>query len=342
MKDSKKKVKQDLTSFTQSAIRELERMHKFAAMHTYQCTLRSFARHLVSIGKSADDPMPMAQAFTPECLKAYQDWLLWQELSPNTLSTYLSTLRAIYNRWMPAGTRGHNPELFKGLHLKVVSRTKRALTLPQIGELMNAEPTQDCPSLTDRQQAVLAYFLLMFMLNGMPLIDLAHLRKSDYSAEDGTLSYSRHKTGKPMLVDIPPEAMPLILKYCDKTDSPYLFPILNADLRDAAQLYRCYRDVLRRFNRTLMLLAKLLLPDVKLSSYTARHTWATLAYHRGTSVGMISQALGHSSIQVTMTYLKPFKSKEIGEVNRMIIADTKNSGTKRKRSEDAVYATQIG
>ena len=41
-------------------------------------------------------------------------------------------------------------------------------------------------------------------------------------------------------------------------------------------------------------------------TYVARHTWATLAFHSGQPVGIISQALGHSSLRVTETYLKPF------------------------------------
>ena len=58
-------------------------------------------------------------------------------------------------------------------------------------------------------------------------------------------------------------------------------------------------------------------------TYTARHTWATLAYHMGQSIGIISQSLGHSSIRVTETYLKPFENERIDEVNRQLIAAVK-------------------
>lgn len=339
MKDVKTAgVKGDLSSFTRSVIEELERHRKFAAMHTYRCMLRSFTRFAGSTGTAADALLSMAEVFTPERLKAYEAWLQWQDRSPNTLSTYLRTLHAIYNRWMPAGTPGHNPKLFDGMHLKVVSRTKRALTPPQMGGLISAGLTQAPSRPADKRQAALSYFLLMFMLNGMPFIDLAHLRKTDYSAPDATLSYSRHKTGKPMLVSIPPEAMPLLQKCRDKTDSPYLFPILDAGIRSDAELYRCYRDALRRFNRALTRLAALLLPHAKLSSYTARHTWATLAYHRGIAVGIISQALGHSSIQVTMTYLKPFESKEIDKVNRLIIDEARKSRIRGEGTTSEIQA----
>lgn len=57
--------------------------------------------------------------------------------------------------------------------------------------------------------------------------------------------------------------------------------------------------------------------------YISRHTWATLAYHMGQSIGIISQSLGHSSIRVTETYLKPFENERIDEVNRQLIAAVK-------------------
>ncbi len=54
-------------------------------------------------------------------------------------------------------------------------------------------------------------------------------------------------------------------------------------------------------------------------TYTARHTWATVAFHQETPVGVISRALGHSSVKVTETYLKPFGDREVDRTNRKII-----------------------
>lgn len=81
-----------------------------------------------------------------------------------------------------------------------------------------------------------------------------------------------------------------------------------------------YLRTLRTFNRKLEKLAGILLPEGKLSSYTPRHTWATLAFHRGTNIGIISKALGHSSIKVTETYLKPFENEIVDAENEKLIA----------------------
>jgi len=60
-------------------------------------------------------------------------------------------------------------------------------------------------------------------------------------------------------------------------------------------------------------------------TYTARHTWATMAYYCEIHPGIISEAMGHSSIIVTETYLKPFKNKKIDEANVTILSSLKRN-----------------
>lgn len=199
------------------------------------------------------------------------------------------------------------------------------------------ETTEFC-ALSLPQQRVLACFMLMFMLRGMPFIDLAHLRKQNLQGR--RIVYRRHKTGKLMVVDVPPDAFRLLQKYRNRAESEYLFPILN-EASPGKERYHLYQDTLRRFNRELARLMKKLLPGVSVSSYTARHTWATLAYHSGTPLGLISQSLGHSSILVTMSYLKPFDAEVIDKVNRQVIALVKGSKKKKVDSINMLYGTLL-
>jgi integrase len=302
----------DLSLYMAGVIEELEQNGKYAAVHTYTSALHSF----VAFSAGGGMEISMQEVFTPGRLKAYENWLLAErELSLNTVSTYMRTLQAVYNRWMPFGSQGYNPRLFADVHTKVVSQTKRALTEQQINKLMSA----DMETLPDDLKCVFAYFLLMVLFRGMPFIDLAHLRKCD--VQGNSIVYCRHKTGKQMAVHIPEEALGLIKEFRDKNpQSVYLFPVLDARLRIGRKLYECYQAALRRFNRSLKRLMQLLLPGVEVSSYTARHTWATLAYHIGIPVGIICQSLGHSSIRVTETYLKPFENKRLDDANRKLIS----------------------
>lgn len=336
MNVERKNAKDDLRLYMPEVIGMLKREGKFPAMHVYACTLRSYEKFCAEerYPKNTTASLSMQEIFTPERLKEYEDWLAGQQSSPNTISTYMRTLQAVYNRWMSPGIEGYNPVLFKDVYTKVESRTKRALTAEQMEQLRNT----DFSVLTLRQQQALTYFLLMFMLRGMPFIDLAHLRKSDL--RNRRITYRRHKTGKLMVVDVPPDAMRLLQKYRDKTDSEYLFPLLHGGLFMEEHHHR-YQETLRHFNRELARLMKQLLPGVSVSSYTARHTWATLAYHSGVPVGLISQSLGHSSIRVTMTYLKPFDAEVIDRINRQVISLVKKSKKKKDGRFNMLYGTSL-
>ena len=141
---------------------------------------------------------------------------------------------------------------------------------------------------------------------------------------------------------IPKEAIKLIEKFKNMNyDSIYLFPILdkknaakeqslkNGKIKKDKELYMNYLRVLRNFNLKLEKIATLLLPDAKLSSYTPRHTWATLAFHAGVNIGIICKALGHSSIKVTETYLKPFENEKVDIANdELIISVVAHNGEK--------------
>lgn len=336
MNVERKNAKDDLRLYMPEVIGMLKREGKFPAMHVYACTLRSYEKFCAEerYPKNTTASLSMQEIFTPERLKEYEDWLAGQQSSPNTISTYMRTLQAVYNRWMSPGIEGYNSVLFKDVYTKVESRTKRALTAEQMEQLRNT----DFSVLTLRQQQVLTYFLLMFMLRGMPFIDLAHLRKSDL--RNRRITYRRHKTGKLMVVDVPPDAMRLLQKYRDKTDSEYLFPLLHGGLFMEEHHHR-YQETLRHFNRELARLMKQLLPGVSVSSYTARHTWATLAYHNGVPVGLISQSLGHSSIRVTMTYLKPFDAEVIDRINRQVISLVKKSKKRKDGRFNMLYGTSL-
>lgn len=315
----------ELSSYMLAVIEKLKYEQKYAAAHGYLCALHSFQDFAGGRGV----PLPMNEVFRPERLKAYEEWLMQKKarpLKPNSVTCYMSSLRAVYNRWMPAGTPGHDAKMFADVHTRVVSQTKRALRGWQMEKVLAGSPF-----ITG--QAALDYFRLMFLCRGMPFIDLAHLHKRDLQGR--YLVYLRHKTRRPMRVELCPEALRLLRKYGkENPDSPYLLPILDADTSGGWGLYKDYQDALRLFNRDLARAMEFLLPGVRVSSYTARHTWATLAYHMGLPLGIISQSLGHASIRVTETYLKPFENERLDKANKQLIAAVKKGKWKMFAGEN--------
>ena len=79
------------------------------------------------------------------------------------------------------------------------------------------------------------------------------------------------------------------------------------------------RDELRRYNRSLKEIGLLCGIEAPLTSYVARHSYATIAKHKGVPTAVISEALGHSSEEVTQIYLDSFDTAVIDKYHQIII-----------------------
>lgn len=260
---------------------------------------------------------------TPEWLKAFEIYLRGRGCSWNTVSTYLRTFRAVYNRAVDNRMASYVPNLFRSVYTGTRADHKRALCDEDMKKVFAGVSSSSAAPVSVRRSQEL--FILMFLLRGLPFVDLAYLRKSDL--RDNVITYRRRKTGRPLSVTLTPEAMAILKKYMSRDDtSPYLFPLLKSG-EGTKEAYREYQLALRSFNQQLMLLGEWLGLNDRLSSYTARHTWATTAYYCEIHPGIISEAMGHSSITVTETYLKPFRNKKIDEANQLVTDFVKRTVT---------------
>ena len=251
---------------------------------------------------------------TPEWLKGFEIHLRGRGCSWNTVSTYLRTFRAVYNRAVDCRGAVYVPHLFRSVYTGTRADRKRALDTEDIQKVFTKLPQSS--AVTSDMRRTQELFVLMFLLRGLPFVDLAYLRKSDL--HDNVITYRRRKTGRPLSVTLTREAMVLLKRYMNRdSSSPYLFSLLESR-EGTKEAYREYQLALRSFNQQLLLLGQLLGLGDRLSSYTARHTWATTAYYCEIHPGIISEAMGHSSITVTETYLKPFRNKKIDEANQLV------------------------
>ena len=258
---------------------------------------------------------------TPEWLKGFEIHLRDRKCSWNTVSTYMRILRAVYNRAVDNNEAEYIPRLFRYVYTGTRAEHQRALETGNVEKIFAGLILLS--GVNPAMQRARHFFILMFLMRGMPFVDLAYLRKSDLHGN--VITYRRRKTGRPLSVTLTNEAMRIVRMYMNQdVHSPYLFSFLRSP-EGTMEAYREYQLALRSFNRQLLILGELLgIPD-RLSSYTARHTWATTAYYCEVHPGIISQAMGHSSITVTETYLKPFQNKKIDEANKLIIDFIKRS-----------------
>ena len=290
-----------VVAFMKQVAEELRMGGNFGTAHVYRSSINAIIAYHGEGDFSFDE-------VTPEWLKGFEVHLRGRGCSWNTVSTYLRTFRAVYNRAVNSRMVIYTPHLFRSVYTGTRADHKRALCDEDMKKVFTKLPHSSAISSAVRCAQDL--FVLMFLLRGLPFVDLAYLRKSDL--RDNVITYRRRKTG-------------LLKKYMNHDPhSPYLFPLLKSG-EGTKEAYREYQLALRSFNQQLTLLGEILGLNDRLSSYTARHTWATTAYYCEIHPGIISEAMGHSSIKVTETYLKPFRNKKIDEANNQIIDFVKHS-----------------
>ena len=297
-----------LTDFMNEVIVELQQEGRFATANIYKYALRAFTQ---SVGGGEI----FWGGLNRRALHRFQTYLEDLQKSYNTISTYIRALRAVYNRAVDRGLVAGEFRLFANLKTGVTSEKKRAVTASQMQKLVHTPENRKLSPKICQAQDTLS---LMILLQGMPYTDLAHLHKNDLNG--GLLTCHRQKTGTELCVKVVPEAMVLIDRYRNcEPDSPYLFDLLSGTCPDKEAVEE-YQGKLRELNLHLSKLPELCgVEGVKVSSYTARHTWATLAKYCQVPEEIISEGLGHSSLEVTRTYLKSFGGDELEKANRIII-----------------------
>ncbi len=155
-------------------------------------------------------------------------------------------------------------------------------------------------------------FLLSYYLRGISFIDMAYLKKENI--RDGCICYTRRKTGQYFEIEITPEIKAIFKRYC-LAGSSYLLPLLQQGDSRAD-----YENALRKQNKDLKELSALAGLDKPLTTYAARHSWASIAHAMGVPVEIISRGLGHESVKTTQIYLKSFDYDLIHQANRKVIS----------------------
>ena len=184
-----------------------------------------------------------AQAEPDRTEEIPKNYLRQRNCSWNTVSTYIKAIRSVYNRTVDRKLVRYVPRLFEHVYTGTRTDRKKALEASDIGSLVReTEMNLQAGNSPNTRQKTKIFFVLMFMLRGIPFVDLAYLHKRDL--QGNTLSYRRRKTGRALTVSLTPEAMQMVRIIANKDkDSPYLFPILQSEEGTEAA-YREYQSAL--------------------------------------------------------------------------------------------------
>ena len=289
--------------FMSQEIVSLKRDQKFNTAHNYRSTLNSFSRFLEGREISLDE-------MTSSLVERYEAWLYGQDLVGNTVSFYLRTLRAAYNKAVERGLVAQASP-FRNVRTVVERTAKRAVKEEVVSRIQRAD-------LSAGKSLALArdLFLFCYVMRGMSFIDVVFLRKMDIRGN--RLRYRRRKTGQCLDVRLERLALEILARYRETNgDSPYLFPFLGHATGERA--YRLYQSLLRSYNRNLVRLSEVLGLETRLTSYVARHSWATAAHDHGAPLALISAAMGHTSERTTEIYVRSLDGGPIDKINREIV-----------------------
>ncbi|MFA5189056.1 MAG: site-specific integrase [Patescibacteria group bacterium] len=241
---------------------------------------------------------------TDTWLKKFERWMQQKGKSKSTIGIYVRNIRRLFNLAIDDHkVKANYP--FTEHKIKSASGRKMALTAHQISLIANYETKHP------QEQFYRDIFMFSFLGNGMNLSDVARLRHSNIKDEE--ICFVREKTKNKdhevtLQVPITKNMQVIISRHENKTIGydAYIFPILKEDWAND-QKYAAIKQLTKQVNKYIRHVAHAVGIKDNISSYTARHSWATISKNSGTSIEYIKEALGHSSVAVTENYLKSFE-----------------------------------
>ncbi len=295
-------TEKSMLSYMKTLIQTMKKEGRMGTANAYQSAFNCIERFLYP-----DNDILWGNV-TAGWVNRYVTYLKTLNIKANTVSFYLRILRAVYNKALSEGVAPPNAlSPFRNVVIRKSKTPKRAIDKDIIQIIYNADLSHDC-----NLEYVRDLFFFSFYCRGMPFVDMAHLKYTNIC--NNTIYYFRHKTKQLLQIKIVPPLQNLINKYANNGE--YIFTILG---NDDQTLYKQYRNGLKFYNNNLKRLSLYLNLPVSLTSYIARHSWATIAKFSGAPVSVISEGLGHSSENVTYTYLASLDPSVVNNVNDMII-----------------------
>ncbi len=255
--------------------------------------------HILSFSKKDIDIQEIDSKF----LLAFNNFLLNKGTSNTTISVYMRSLRAVINK---------NKELvtsypFDKYTIPTARNNKRAISEQDIKKILSYRFDNE----RDNQYLSLAF--LSFYAAGMNIKDILLLTDKNINGE--YLMWNRAKTGKPIKIYLLPQAKEIISSF-SKTSNGFLFPYLKSDepkyLKDRVQ------TIVKKVNMRLKRVCEILNINI-VTTYSFRHSYATIMMNKGANIAFISQSLGHQSLTTTQNYLGSFTDQQMKDSISLLV-----------------------
>lgn len=295
----------DILSYFDNYIEQLKQENRYGNAESYLCAknkLMQFAK----ISTITFDSIDVA------FLVRFEKWMLSGKCGPTTVGFYCRCIKKLYNdaiRYEDV-KREKYPfgDIKKGLYTPPQPRNiKKALPVAALKKIIEYQPTEGSLEHYYRDIWVFSY-----LSNGINMKDICLLKYKDFHGD--SIHFERAKTintcrrSKPISIFLIDQSSAIISRWCNpKIDQDtYIFPILNGIASVEKQ-----RDKVKLFTKMVNKYIKRIAVEVgiedKISTYSARHSFATVLKRSGTNLAYISEALGHNNLKTTESYLDSFE-----------------------------------
>lgn len=296
---------------------ELRNSDRIGTAVTYECTQASLNKF---------SPGARFADVTPDFLKKYEKWMLSAGNSVTTVGIYLRSLRTLFNNAISDGMLSKELYPFgkKKYEIPTGNNIKKALTLKDIAAIYYYQPEPG--TWADRAKD---YWLFMYLCNGINVKDMCLLKYENIKGD--VLEFERAKTSRtkrkvePIRVALVDDAKDIIKKWgnADKSAGNYIFPVLSKGIT-AERERQLIQQLTGVINDHMKAIGKKLGIETALTSYTARHSFATILQRSGASTEFISEALGHTNVKTTQSYLAGFEDENKKETVKALTAFKNN------------------
>lgn len=303
----KKEQEVNVIDFFNEIIDEMERAGRISNAKAYQSTRDSLIKFR---GKKIK-----FREITSAFLEKFEVFLRENGNQNGGIAFKMKEFKALYNKARIRKLIPKEPYPFEDYNISKLKSNipKRALTIDEFKKIRDVD-------LTNRPHLINAYNYFMFSIftRGMNFKDLMLLKWSNI--QNNRIYYTRSKTNGKFNIEIIENAERIVSFYrAQNRPTEYVFPILLHDKLTAKQIFYRKQKVLKAYNSGLKEIAKLAGVETKLTSYVARHSFATILKMQGTSVEKISEMMGHADVNITMSYLKEFSNEALDIENRKFI-----------------------
>ena len=294
-------------------IDQLKERGQIGTVVTYECACKSITGFQSGV-KYSD--------ITPDFLHRYEKSMLSNGKSITTVGIYLRSLRTLFNNAIADGTltREYYPFGKKKYEIPTGNNIKKALTLNDIASIYNYEAEPGSP--IDKAKN---YWLFMYLCNGMNVKDMCLLKYENIKGD--FIEFERAKTARTkrkveaIRVTLTEEVASIINAWGNpkKDGKTYLFPILEGVLTPERQ-HKLVQQATQVINSHMKTIAKALNLTNEVTTYAARHSFATVLLRSGAGTEFISEALGHSNVRTTQNYLAGFEDDSKREIVKALTA----------------------